>query len=99
PVDDPGRCAGETERQRHAHQHLVAIEFGWVVGSTDPRARPFLFLRQETCCRRSVPMPRDFGPFCVVFGSRKPERQCPELVSVIKIVMIQWSFKFSLSIK
>jgi hypothetical protein len=28
PVDDAGRRAGQAERQRHAHQHLVAIEFG-----------------------------------------------------------------------
>ena len=29
PVDDAGRGPGQAERQRHAHQQLVAVEFGW----------------------------------------------------------------------
>jgi hypothetical protein len=40
PEDDAGRRAGEAERERHAHQHLVEIELGAVAGSTDSRAQP-----------------------------------------------------------
>jgi hypothetical protein len=34
PVDEAGRCAGQAERQRHAHQHFVAIDWGWGLGGS-----------------------------------------------------------------
>ena len=46
---------------------------------------------------RSVPIFGDSGSFCAVSGSLKPgcQRQAP--AAIIKIVMIQRPFKFSLS--
>jgi hypothetical protein len=38
-----------------------------------------------------------FGPFCAVSVPLTPERQHQPSAAIMKIVMIQWLFKFSLS--
>jgi hypothetical protein len=90
PVDEAGRCAGQAERQRHTHQHLVAIDWGWWGAQRiDPRAQSFQHETGKTCRGRPVPhlwgIPADLR----CFGSLTPKRQCRAVGEIIKIVMIQ----------
>ena len=99
PVDEAGRCAGQAERQRHAHQHFVAIDWGWWGAQRiDPRARSFQFMRQENVSRAPCSLSLgNSGRFGAVLVPLTPKRQCRPSSAIIKIVMIQWLFKISLS--
>jgi hypothetical protein len=70
-VDAPARA----ERQRHAHQYLVAIEFGWWRPQRIPCAQPFQFMRWENV---SKALGSQFlgisAHFCAVSVPLKPGR-------------------------
>ncbi len=99
PVDDAGRRTRQAERQRHAHQRLVAIEFGWWRAQRVLAVGRFNSSTREKCRRCSVPDLGGFSPFLCRFGSRDTQIPAQAMGMVIKIVMIQRLFKFSLSLK
>jgi len=73
PVDEAGRCAGQAERQRHAHQHFVAIDWGWGARRIDPRAQSFQFMRQEKRVEGALfPISGEFRPIWCCFGPLTP---------------------------
>ena len=80
-IDDTGRCTGQAERECHAHQRFVAIEFGWwrvqrILVGADVSAHK----RGKARRRRSVPDLGEFQPFLCRFGSR--DTQIPMLSRV-----------------
>ena len=98
PVDDAGRCAGQAERQRHAHQDLVAIELGWWRAQRGS-SRSAVSIHEIGKRVEGVlfPISGNSGPFCAVSVSLTLGRHGQPSAVLIKIVVIQWFFKIFLS--